>query len=162
MKKMGIIRYIGASFHDVNLACEWSNSPLLDVIMIRHNPAHRSAQSKLFNQLDGQNSQRPGIVTFKSAGSITGPLWDVPPDLPQGSWIPSVPDLYRYSLSQNCVDVCLTGCSKRWEIDAAIAGVREGKLSQEQIDYLNFYGNLHRKTFIEQAAFSNKLSSIIK
>ncbi|MEH2308235.1 aldo/keto reductase [Nostoc sp.] len=144
LKKMGAVRYVGASFHDVNLAQQWSNNPLLDVVMVRHNVAHRSAQSQIFNQLDDQDPHRPGIVTFKSTGSHTGILWDAPQNLPEGCWRPSVPDLYRYSLSQNCVDVCLTGWQCREEIDAAIAGIQKGKLSQTEIDYLNLYGDLHR------------------
>jgi len=55
-----------------------------------------------------------------------------------------VPDLYRYSLSQNCVDVCLTGLRSREEIDAAIAGIQKGKLTPAELDYLNLYGDLHR------------------
>ncbi|MTJ47572.1 aldo/keto reductase [Dolichospermum sp. UHCC 0259] len=144
LKKMGAVRYIGASFHDINLAQQWSNSPLLDVVMVRHNVAHRSAQSQIFNQLDQQDPHRPGIVTFKSTGSHTGPLWDVPQGLPEGCWRPSVPDLYRYSLSQNCVDVCLTGWQRREEIDAAIASIKQGKLTSAEINYLNLYGDLHR------------------
>lgn len=145
LKKMGAVRYIGASFHDVNLARKWSNSPLLDVVMVRHNVAHRSAQEQVFNQLDIQDSQRPGIVTFKSTGSHTGMLWDSPPSLPEGCWQPSVPDLYRYSLSPNCVDVCLTGLRNRQEVDAAIAGMQKGKLTPAELDYLNLYGDLHRR-----------------
>jgi predicted aldo/keto reductase-like oxidoreductase len=145
LKKMGAVRYIGASFHDMNLAAQWSNSPLLDVIMVRHNVAHRSAQNQLFNQLDINDSQRPGIVTFKSTGSHSGVLWDVPPSLPNNCWIPSVPDLYRYSLSQNSVDVCLTGWQNRGEIDQAIASIKKGKLTPSEIDYLNLYGDLHRQ-----------------
>ncbi|QIR37104.1 aldo/keto reductase [Tolypothrix sp. PCC 7910] len=144
LKKMGAVRYIGASFHDINLAQQWSNSPLLDVVMLRHNIAHRSAQRQIFNQLDSQNPHRPGIVTFKSTGSHTGVLWDAPQDLPTGCWKPLVPDLYRYSLSQNCVDVCLTGWRYRQEIDAAIAAIQKGKLSPAEINYLNIYGDLHR------------------
>ncbi|MDY6784959.1 MAG: aldo/keto reductase [Cyanobacteriota bacterium] len=144
LKKMGAVRYIGASFHDLNLARQWSNSPLLDVVMVRHNAAHRSAQKQVFHQLDEEEVQRPGIVTFKSTGSHTGALWNAPGGLPVGCWQPSVPDLYRYSLSQNCVDVCLTGLKCREEIDAAIAGVRKGKLTAAEIDYLNLYGDLHR------------------
>jgi aryl-alcohol dehydrogenase-like predicted oxidoreductase len=145
LKKMGAVRYIGASFHDVNLARQWSNSPLLDVVMVRHNAAHRSAQSQVFNQLDAQDSQRPGIVTFKSTGSHSGPLWNTPTSLPKGCWQPSVPDFYRYSLSQNCVDVCLTGLRHREEVDAAIAGIEQGKLTPAELDYLNLYGDLHRQ-----------------
>ncbi|QLE39976.1 aldo/keto reductase [Nostoc sp. C052] len=144
LKKMGAVRYIGASFHDINLARQWLHSPLLDVVMVRHNVAHRSAQSQILNQIDAQDTQRPGIVTFKSVGSHSGVLWDVPAGLPVGCWQPSVPDLYRYSLSQNCVDVCLTGLRSQEEIDAAIAGVQKGKLTPAQLDYLNLYGDLHR------------------
>ncbi|MEA5598443.1 aldo/keto reductase [Rivularia sp. UHCC 0363] len=144
LKKMGAVRYIGASFHDLNLAQQWLHSPLLDVVMVRHNVAHRSAQEQVFNQLDAQNPQRPGIVTFKSTGSHTGPLWDTPLALPKACWRPTVPDLYRYSLSQNCVDLCLTGLTRREEVDAAIAGVQQGKLTNAELDYLNLYGDLHR------------------
>jgi aryl-alcohol dehydrogenase-like predicted oxidoreductase len=143
LKKMGAVRYIGASFHDHDLAQQWLNSPLLDVVMVRHNIAHRAAQDKVFNHVEAQDSTRSGIVTFKSSG-MHNFLTDVPAGLPEGCWQPSVPDLYRYSLTQNCVDVCLTGVTKREEIDAAIAGVQKGKLTPAEIDYLNIYGDLHR------------------
>jgi Tfp pilus assembly ATPase PilU len=64
--------------------------------------------------------------------------------LPAECWQPSVPDLYRYSLSQNCVNVCLTRLRSREEIDRAIAKVQKGKLTLAQLDYLNLYGDLHR------------------
>jgi aryl-alcohol dehydrogenase-like predicted oxidoreductase len=144
LKKMGAVRYIGASFHDLNLANQWLNSPLLDVVMVRHNVAHRTAQNKVFNHLDAQDPQRPGIVTFKSTGSHTGSLWDAPATLPKGCWQPSIPDFYRYSLTQNCVDVCLTGLTNREEVDAAISGVQKGELTPAEIDYLNLYGDLYR------------------
>jgi aryl-alcohol dehydrogenase-like predicted oxidoreductase len=143
LKKMGAVRYIGASFHDFDLAQQWLNSPLLDVVMVRHNIAHRTAQSKVFNNIDAQDPQRAGVVTFKSAGMHTF-LGNAPATLPQGCWRPSVPDLYRYSLTQNGVDVCLTGMKRPEEIDDAIAGVQQGKLTPAEIDYLNIYGDLHR------------------
>ncbi|MBW4457917.1 MAG: aldo/keto reductase [Nostoc indistinguendum CM1-VF10] len=146
LKKMGAVRYIGASFHDLSLAQQWLHSPLLDVVMVRHNVAHRSAQNVVFKHLDDEDYQRPGIVTFKSAsGSHTGPLWLAPAGLPEACWRPSAPDLYRYSLTQNCVDVCLTGLTRREEIDAAINGVKQGKLTAAELEYLNIYGDLHRK-----------------
>lgn len=144
LKQMGAVRYIGASFHDLNLAQQWLNSPMLDVVMVRHNVAHRSAQSQIFQQLDSDDPTRSGIVTFKSVGSHTGALWEPPTDLPSTCWQPSVPDLYRYSLSQPNVDVCLTGVRSTAEIDAAIVGLQQGKLTQSELDYLNLYGDLHR------------------
>lgn len=145
LKKMGAVRYVGASFHDVDLARQWLHSPLLDVVMVRNNITHRYAQEPVFNQLEPQDPQRPGIVTFKSAGSQTESLWHAPPGLPEGCWRLSVPDLYRYSLSQNCVDVCLTGLQCREEVDAAITGFHQGKLTSAELDYLNLYGDLHRQ-----------------
>jgi predicted aldo/keto reductase-like oxidoreductase len=143
LKRMGAVRFIGASFHDLALAEQWINTPQLDVAMVRHNPVYRSAQTKVFNRLSSSHSQRPGILTFKSVGLHTGPrLWDIPNDLPVTCWKPSVPDLYRYSLSQSSVDVCLTGLTQREEIDAAIAGVKGGKLTTAEIEYLNIYGDL--------------------
>ncbi len=144
MKKMGMIRYTGASFHSHDLARKWLNHDWLDVVMVRHNIAHRNAQSKVFPYLEPQDPHRPGIVTFKSSG-MHNPLWEAPPNLPSGCWQPTVPDLYRYSLSQNCVDVALAGWTKREHIDAAIAGVQQGKLTAQELDYLDLYGDLHRQ-----------------
>lgn len=143
LKQMGIVRYIGASFHDLDLAYQWSNSPLLDVVMVRHNAAHRTAQRKVFPYIDANDPNRPGLVTFKSAGMF-GNLWEPPVGLPPDCWVPSVPDLYRYSLSQNCVDVALAGVRDRAEVDAALQGVRQGKLTPAELDYLSIYGDLHR------------------
>lgn len=156
LKKMGAVRYIGASFHDLNLAGQWLNSPLLDVVMVRHNVAHRSAQSLIFNHLEPQDPQRPGIVTFKSAG-MQGPLWYAPISLPKGCWQPTVPDLYRYSLTQNCVDVCLTGPERREHLDAAIIGIQKGKLTPNEMNYLNLYGDLHRNRLKVQDVPSERL-----
>ena len=143
LKKMGVVRYIGASFHDHHLAQQWLNSPLLDVVMVRHNVAHRTAQRQVFPYLNAQDPQRPGIVTFKSAG-MQSTLWTPPPGLPAGCWQPTVPDFYRYSLSQNSVDVTLAGWTSRDQVDAAIQAVQKGKLSPAELDYLNLYGDLHR------------------
>jgi aryl-alcohol dehydrogenase-like predicted oxidoreductase len=148
LKQMGAVRYIGASFHDLDLAQAWSNSPLLDVVMVRHNPAHRRAQSTVFQPLASQ-PQRPGVVTFKSTGSHSGPLWDPPANLPADCWHPTVPDLYRYSLSQPSVDVCLMGLEHQYQVDEAIAAVQQGPLTPAELDYLALYGDLHRNTTAE-------------
>lgn len=143
MKKMGIVRYIGASFHDHDLASQYLDNPLLDVVMVRHNPAHRNAQQKVFPYLNAQNPKRPGVVTFKSTG-MGSSLWEPPIGLPADCWQPSPSEFYRYSLSQNCVDVALAGFRQRHEIDEAIACVGQGKMTPAQLDYLNLYGDLHR------------------
>jgi len=121
--------------------------PLLDVVMVRHNAAHRSAQTRVFNH----GCPRP--TTFKWF-SYRSPL-DAPAELLDTCWRPSVPDFYRYSLSQNCVDVCLMGLQRREEIDAAIAGLQRGKLTPAELDYLNLYGDLHRNKLKIQTSHLN-------
>ena len=149
LKRMGAVRYVGTSFHNLDMAQDYLNCPELDVVMVRHNAGHRTAQTKIFNQFtdppEAAPLTRPGIVTFKSMGlHNTGPLWDAPPSLPLGCWHPAVPDFYRYSLSQNNVDVCLAGLRERHEIDAALESLQKGYLTPAEIDYLNLYGDLHR------------------
>lgn len=157
MKKMGVVRYIGASFHDLNLARQWSNSPLLDVVMVRNNVTYRHAQNKLLKQLNSQDPKRPGIVTFKSTSCSSGLLWNAPIDLPSECWRPQAPDLYRYNLSQNCVDVCLTGLKNQTEIDSAIVGVKQGKLTPAEINYLNLYGDIYCQRLNSRDIPSEKL-----
>lgn len=140
LKKMGAVRYIGASFHNLDHAQTWLNHPFLDVMMVRHNPAHRTAQKKIFANLDAQDPQRSGVMTFKSIGSHI----ELPPTLPEWCWRPEIPDFYRYSLSQNCVDVALMGVTNRQEIDEAIAAVQKGKLSPAEMEYINIYGDMIR------------------
>ena len=149
LKRMGAVRYVGTSFHNLDMAQDYLNCPELDVVMVRHNAGHRTAQAKIFNQFtdppEAALLTRPGIVTFKSMGlHTTGPLWNVPPSLPSDCWRPDVPDFYRYSLSQNNVDVCLAGLRERHEIDAALESLQQGYLTPAAIDYLNLYGDLHR------------------
>ena len=84
-------------------------------------------------------------------------LWDAPDRLPNNCWKPSVPDLYRYSLSQNCVDICLTGWRNRSEIDQAISALEKGKLTTQEINYLNLYGDLHRQRITLNESNSKQL-----
>ncbi|MBD2387091.1 aldo/keto reductase [Cylindrospermum sp. FACHB-282] len=144
LKKMGAVRYIGASFHNLDYAQEHLNNPLLDVVMVRHNAAHRTAQKKIFANLEPQDPQRPGVFTFKSMASHSAPLCIAHPSLPEWCWRPDIPDFYRYTLSQNCVDVAIAGVTNRAEIDAAIAAMQKGKLSPAEINYLNLYADIIR------------------
>ena len=144
LKRMGAIRYVGASFHDTEVAAEWIDSPYLDVAMVRHNPSHRSAQRKIFQPLQDRPATRPGITTFKSNVGAYGSILNPPARLPAGCWVPSPGDLYRYSLSQPSVDVCLTGPQVRSHIDDSLAAVAQGRLTDDELRYLSVYGDLYR------------------
>jgi hypothetical protein len=128
----------------MDIAREWIDSSFLDVIMIRYNAAHRSAAPQVLDRLSSQEAKRQGIVVFKSTAASSGPLWNAPRQLPADCWVPDPPNLYRYALSSSVVDVCLTACRNRGEIDQALDAVRRGRLTPEEVRYLEFYGDLHR------------------
>ena len=143
LKSMGAVRYVGASFHSMSLAEKWRQHDFLDIIMVRFNIAHRIAQSRLFSELPTDPAARQGIMTFKSTAGMRGPLFEPLRRFPQMA-APTPGDLYRYSLSQSVVDVCLTGWRNRLEIDQALEAFEKGELSPEERERLEAFGDAYR------------------
>jgi predicted aldo/keto reductase-like oxidoreductase len=144
LRRMGAVRHVGASFHDTALAGRWADSPELDVVMVRHNAAHRTAQSRVLLPAQQAGARRPGIVTFKSQELVSPTVGSSTPSMPADGAAPDAGDLYRYSLSQPMVDVCLTGPRTRADIDGALAAVARGYLSGDELCALERYGDLAR------------------
>lgn len=136
--KRGLVRFVGASFHSRALAREWMNQ--LDVVMLRYNLAHLGVERGIFPLLSGDKNVDPGLVVFNLAHEgkklISQPPQNYPPDL----YVPTIPDCYRYALSNPSVDVVLAGLSNRQEIDEALAALEKGSLSQEEAAYYRAYG----------------------
>jgi aryl-alcohol dehydrogenase-like predicted oxidoreductase len=145
LKRFGIARSFGLSFHDVAMARRYADIPEVDVIMVRHNCAHRSARKAVLEPL-ARDPRRPGVMTFKSQVSRGGPLALAPSGFPAHLWRPQHGDFYRYSLSTPPVDLCLSGPTSRAEVDALIASVRRGPLTPDEMEYLEVYGDIHRGT----------------
>jgi len=150
MKKQGVVRHIGASFHSLALARHFSQEPGLDGAMVRFNVAHRRAAQEFFPTLPARK-QRPGVMTFKSMASQIGPLWTKPPGWTH-EWTPEPGDLYRYALSQPSVDVVLTGPMNRRDIDQAIAAVEKGPMSKEELELCTAWGDAHRARIPQRPA----------
>jgi PPIC-type PPIASE domain len=147
---IGLSERIFASMFHIGMALSIAKWPwFLPIAIVLHSLTNLTISKLQKSNLNATDPDRPGIVTFKSAGMLS-PLWPSPIGLPDNCWQPSVPDFYRYSLSQNCVDVALMGPEKRSHIDAALAGLEKGKLSEKEIDYLNLYGDLHRQRLSKQ------------
>lgn len=143
-KRLGVIRYLGASFHDLGLAREWLHSGALDVVMVRHNPAHRTAQDTIFHHADTEPTNRPGIVVFNSIMARSRSLLLAPRELPHDAWLPDAATLYRYNLEQSGVDICLGGCANESELDALVAAATQPRLPHAIVRHLEAYGDLHR------------------
>lgn len=144
LKRFGIARSFGLSFHDVAMARRYADIPEVDVIMVRHNCAHRSARAAVLDPL-AADPARPGVMTFKSQVSQGGTLARAPGGFPPDLWHPEHGDFYRYSLSAPSVDLCLAGPTSRSEVDALIASVRRGPLTPDEMEYLEVYGDIHRR-----------------
>lgn len=139
--RRGLARFVGASFHDRPLARRWL--PALDVVMLRYNMAHAGVETDVFPYLSGDRATDPGVVAFNTAHDTNGMLYQPPPGYPEGMYAPSPPDCYRWALSHPAVDVVLAGVRNRREVDAALAAMEHGPMSEAERAALRRYGDLH-------------------
>lgn len=144
LRRLGAVRYTGASFHSLDCAQEWIGSSALDAMMLRYNVAHRRAKSRLLDKVPTDGMRRQGMITFKSTGAASGALWRPPRDFPTDRPVPTAPTLYRYALSEPATDVCLAAWKSRAEVDEAIRGVQLGPVTPAERNYLDIYGDVHR------------------
>jgi aryl-alcohol dehydrogenase-like predicted oxidoreductase len=136
--RRGLVRWVGASFHSRSLAREWMGQ--LDVVMLRYNLAHLGLERGIFPLLSGDKTRDPGLVVFNVAHEGSKLLSTPPPGYPPGLFVPTIPDCYRYALSNQYVDLVLAGIANRQELDAALAALEKGPLSPEEGQYLREYG----------------------
>ena len=99
LQRRGLIRARGISTHDRSLACE-ASARGLEVVMVRHNAAHRGAEAHVFPDCVRRGT---GVLTFSNLcyGRM---LQRTPVRL---SAPVTAPDCYRYSLSQPGVSACV-------------------------------------------------------
>jgi aryl-alcohol dehydrogenase-like predicted oxidoreductase len=139
----GLVRYVGSSFHARKVACEWRNE--LDVLMLRYNLAHLGVEQEVFPYLYGDKEKDPGIVVFNVAheGRL---LFNVaPPGYPKNLYVPTIPDCYRFALSNTAVDLVLTGVTTRAELDQALDAMEKGPLSEDECAFLREYGSIYSR-----------------
>ena len=138
--RRGLAHYVGMSFHSLRAACSVIGE--IDVMMLRYNLANTRAEQHIVPLLSGDKESDPGMVVFNTAHEGIFRLHMPPPGYPAGLRVPSVPDCYRFALSQPWVDVVLTGVANRQEIDQALAALEQGPLSEDEIAFYREYGTL--------------------
>ena len=141
VQRTGLVRHIGASFHSRQQAVRWRDD--LDVLMLRYNISHRGVESEIFPLLSGDETRDPGIVAFNVGHEGTRYFNRPPIDYPSGYPVPTIPDCYRFALSHAAVDVVLTGPKDRKDIDAALAMLEKGQMSEGEIGFMHKYGAVH-------------------
>ena len=91
-KRDGVVRRLGVTSHQRPLAAAMARSGLVDVLMIRYNAAHRSAEAELFPITD---ELRIPVIAY------TALRWGAPPGHshdPPGFTVPSASEWYRFVL----------------------------------------------------------------
>jgi aryl-alcohol dehydrogenase-like predicted oxidoreductase len=111
-RDQGVIRAIGLTTHQRDLAAEWVQTGLLDTLMVRYNAAHRGAEQDVFPITD-----KLGVPTICFTclrwGALQKPTREDPPDFV----IPSASTWYRFVLSNPSVAVALMAPNDRAELD---------------------------------------------
>jgi aryl-alcohol dehydrogenase-like predicted oxidoreductase len=141
--KRGLARAVGMSFHSRVAARTWMRN--LDVLMLRYNLAHLGIEEDVVPFLFGDKARDPGIVVFNVAHEGVRSFHQPPPGYPTDGPVPSIPDCYRFALSNPWVDVVLAGLSNRAEIDLALAAVEQGCMSAQECAFMRRYGNLFKQ-----------------
>jgi len=110
-KRQGLIRAIGLTTHQRDLAANWVATGLLDLLMIRYNASHRGAESDIFPITDGLGLP---IVCFTCLR--WGELLRTTNEDPPGFEVPPASEWYRFALSNPSVAIALMAPDNRHEL----------------------------------------------
>lgn len=146
--RRGLARYVGMSFHSLQAASSVIHD--IDVMMLRYSLANTRVEQYVVPLLSGDKESDPGIVVFNTSHQGFMSLHVPPPSYPDGLRVPSVPDCYRFALSQPWVDVVLTGVTNRQQIDQALASLEQGPLSEDELAFYREYGTLFEPQHLAQ------------
>lgn len=131
LRESGRIGYLGMSGHNRSLfgsMARKEDSPV-DLFMVRYSAAHRGAETDVFPHLAERGA--PGVTTY------TATRWG---KLIKGGKMPpgmrplTAAECYRFVLSHPRVDLCLTGPRSVGEMEEGLQALREGPLSEEEME----------------------------
>jgi len=136
MKEKGLFRFLAVSGHNRKLFPELAREGLFDLFHVRYNAAHRGAEQETFPFLP--LVERPGIVTYTATrwGRLLNPK-----KMPPGEVPPSASDCYRFSLSNQAVDVCLCGPKDEAQMKEALKTLELGPLNIEEMERMRKIGD---------------------
>ncbi len=136
LKEEGKVRAIGISGHNRKLHGELAAEGAMDALMMRYNAAHRGAEQDIFPHLVAHN---PGVISY------TATRWTYllrpPKGWPKGGRVPTAGECYRFVLSNPHVHVVLTGPKNERELRENIAAVKQGPLTDEDMQFMREFGD---------------------
>ena len=140
-RRDGVVRRLGLTTHQRNLAAEVARSGHLDALMIRYNAAHRRAEREVFPVTDAL-----GLPVIVYTALRWGALLRPTPEDPPGFIVPPAPAWYRFVLQSPAVAVALMAPNDRREMEEDLTVLdAAGPLSAEEYERLAEHGRRVRR-----------------
>ena len=139
-REEGKVRAIGLSCHDRKFVGKLADQGTLDTLMIRYNAAHRGAEQDIFPHLSAHN---PGLVSYTA--TRWGYLLRRPKHWPKSEPVPTASDCYRFVLTNDNVDICLTAPRNMKQLRENLDAIKHGPLSPDEMAFMHRFGDVvHR------------------
>jgi hypothetical protein len=127
-------RAIGATFHERAAAREPINEAQVDIAYIRYNPRHPGGLMDLFPHLTAP--KKVPVFNFNSTfGAVREQRFNEL-GLDDDTWMPALPDYYRFALTRPEIDGILFAPGTPAELIGAADALAEGPLSPEEEDHM--------------------------
>jgi aryl-alcohol dehydrogenase-like predicted oxidoreductase len=130
LREQGKVRFLGVTGHNRGFHGQMAREPdrVFDVLQIRYNPAHRGAETEVF---EGLPLDPPGISTYTA--TRWGKLLKVK-NMPPGEAPLTAADCYRFVLSHPAVDVCIAGPRSESQMVDGLKALSLGPLDAQEIE----------------------------
>jgi aryl-alcohol dehydrogenase-like predicted oxidoreductase len=144
LKARGLVRHLAVSTHTRRLVPRIAAGRDFDIVHFRYNAAHPGAETDIFPHLPDHG--RPGLVAFTATSwgqllgeaTLFGKLASHP--LPKGERVPTAADCYRFVMTRPEVDVCMTGPKDAAQMEHALAALRLGPMSEDELAWMRRVG----------------------
>lgn len=145
LREEGKVRAIGVSIHDRKRAGELARDSPLDLLMVRYNAAHPGAEREVFPERAVRNTALVAYTATSWGQLLRRPSgWEEP--------VPSAGDCYRFCLSNDAVDVVLSGPASLAQLDENLEALKKGPLSTDEMAWMRRFGALvHKRSLMPGA-----------
>jgi aryl-alcohol dehydrogenase-like predicted oxidoreductase len=153
-KDKGLVRAVAVSSHRRSIFKDLETGRLADIIHVRYNAAHRSAEDDVFAHLPEPGG--PGVVTFTNTRwmSLINPA-----TMPSGETPPSAVDCYRFVLSHPQVHVAVSGPSTMEQLKENLKVIELGPLNTDELARMRRLGDY---VYQQQSPLSAQLRGTIR
>lgn len=136
LRERGLVRHLGLSTHNRELAGSLATAEDLDILHVRYNAIHRGAEREIFARLPAREA-RPGMVSFTATswGQLLSPA-----KLGDGERVPTAADCYRFVMTNPAVDICLAGPKDAVQFQAGLEALAKGPMDEDELEWMRRVG----------------------